>query len=990
MDKTEVFQILGIEDTADENTIRGAYRERLAVTNPEDNPEGFKQLRRAYEEALKIARQPKEEGEEKPEEQPDTTPSGIWMERVKKLYDSFQNRQQPGLWQELFEDDCFVSLEEEENCREKLFVFLMNHFRLPSAVWKLLDARLDIVKGAARLREHFPADFVRYIAEKCKSGESVCFERFEGAEDADYDLFLQYYDRCAQALQAGELEQAEQYIRQADDLKIYHPVMELCRALLWEKQKGTKEAAELMLALAKRYPEDELICYHAAELLWRHTEENEGYRARAAELYLQVKKNNPSHYAANLRLTAWYYGKEEYHEAKKCAEKVLAVGGDEGFTRLLAKINEQLEGELEESYRIHKAYETALELCWCYLQDGRSARGIRLATTLEKELPEEKRAEWLGLMAKLYLEAAEYEASIAMTGLWEEKLRQKLPGETGEEHERDAERLRQARMIRLQCHYYLGFRGEEHWREAVREAENLLEQTEKDIGVLLELGRIYAELREYEKSLEITDRLVRDYQMTAACANALEVYRRRLDAGGVVRTAGQCIRAFPGYAKSYEYVAKVYLDLGRTEELRQVLAEAEKNGVRSILLDAYRYQSTHQVLSAEVVKGRLKSFHKDFREKVEAGQSVFYEKGLSVLTEYVYQCPDSYLLVELGIYHRAGKHYREAVECFTKALSLCPNNAYALNGLSFTYKYMGEYEKALVCLRKALLYDEEEALTVGWINMANLYSLMGDYEGADAALEEYRRRLEQTNAGEKTRSRFYATLAENLLQLGRCEEAEAACRMAYSRDKQLCYRELAGVYCRSNQLQKLREVLRRWEMEPGKLTPEAVARRYMYRGWEKLLAGEKRKALRAFFAAAGRNREKELLADVLFVCILCGAKMPGRRYAAQLGKLLEREKFDGYEEYYMREKAHLRLEVLAAWYSEEEEKLKELLEREKDCVICQGCVGLHCRELESLRVLLLAGQGKRDDAKARMEKSLAVQPADEYMLAIRRIVFGEE
>lgn len=414
-----------------------------------------------------------------------------------------------------------------------------------------------------------------------------------------------------------------------------------------------------------------------------------------------------------------------------------------------------------------------------------------------------------------------------------------------------------------------------------------------------------------------------------------------------------------------------------------MLADAEKNGVRSIILDACRYQSEHQALPAEVVKGRLKSFHRDFREKLEAGQSVFYEKGLAVLTEYVYQCPDSYLLVELGIYHRAGKHYREAVECFEKALSLSPHNAYALNGLSFTYKYMGEYEKALVCLRKAILYDEDGALTVGCINMANLYSLMGDYEGAAAALEQFSRKLEQTAAGGKIRSRYYDTLVENLMRLGRYEEAEAACRQAYSGDKQRCYRELANVLACSNQKEKLQRVLRQWELEPGRLTREAAAKQCLGRGWAELLAGEKKRALRAFFAAAGKDDGKDTLAEVLFACIVCGAGGRGRYYAARLKKLLAEEKFDGREEYYTREKAHLQLEVLAAWYSAGEEELEEMLGREKTCAACHACTDMHCRRLEGLRILLLVRQGRREEARARMEHNLITQPADENMLAIR-------
>ena len=74
MNRIEAFQILGMEAVKDERAIRNAYREKLNITNPEDDPEGFKRLRGAYEEACRYAKEPEEAGEEKPE---DTTVSGL-------------------------------------------------------------------------------------------------------------------------------------------------------------------------------------------------------------------------------------------------------------------------------------------------------------------------------------------------------------------------------------------------------------------------------------------------------------------------------------------------------------------------------------------------------------------------------------------------------------------------------------------------------------------------------------------------------------------------------------------------------------------------------------------------------------------------------------------------------------------------------------------------------------------------------------------------
>ena len=46
------WDILGIQPTDDMTVIKKAYRHLLAETNPEDKPEEFMALRRAYEDAM--------------------------------------------------------------------------------------------------------------------------------------------------------------------------------------------------------------------------------------------------------------------------------------------------------------------------------------------------------------------------------------------------------------------------------------------------------------------------------------------------------------------------------------------------------------------------------------------------------------------------------------------------------------------------------------------------------------------------------------------------------------------------------------------------------------------------------------------------------------------------------------------------------------------------------------------------------------------------
>lgn len=1030
MDRSEVFQILGIEFTADERAIRNAYREKLAVTNPEDDQESFMRLRTAYEEACRLAKQLREAGEkagievdgadpavlaealkslEQDQKPRDTTPSGLWLERAQKIYASISLRKDVNSWKELFDDDCFLSLEEEENCRLKLLTFLTAHFRLPTNVWKLLDKRLGIRKDAAFLREHYPADYVRYIINKCDRGEDVDFDQFEGEDDADYDQYLQHYDRCWQAFQEGNPELAREHIESADKLQIRHPIMEICRAELLVRQGSPKEAIELLEALRERCPRDAMVSYNTAEALWKQGEKEPVLRDRAAVIYQELKAENNTHYMANVRLTEWYCDQGSYREAKKCAEKVLSVGSDPSFLELLARVNSHIEEELEVQYRENGGWEPALELCWCYLQDGKVASGIQLALKLEKQIPPEKEAEYNGLLAKLYVEEAEYETSITMTRFWEQELEKKLSaGEDEEEAEKDRDRLRQAHLIRMQCYHNLGFADSKRFTDAIREGESVLTDTIKDVGVLLEMTQIYVEMWEYERCQELVDKLVNEYQIFAAYATSLEAYKRQMNAGGVISSGSRCLQYFPGYVKAYEYMAKVYLDLKRTEDFKKITESAEKNGVKSVLLDAYQYQMERPGLAelnpAEINR-RVKQFRKDFLANVEKGQLTFYETGLSVINELLYRFPDSYLLVERGVFHKAAHHYEEAREDYEKALALKPSNPYALNGLSQVYKFMGDYEKALVCIKKAILYKDADMSPAVYTDMATLYSLLGNYEMALAACRQYEENAEKLNIW------FLDQKAECYVNLGQTEEAVEIYRSYFNQAKFASYRMQTIARAKGFKRSFALGILGSWSNDIRTpelkqqglyfLLPQPMSREradyYNAGGWMELMTGSQQDALDQFkkslLYAYERMRENNAAArisDAVFAAAVCNCKRLGGRWAGRLKKYLNRKSWEPGNAYYEKEKAYLSYQLLAAYFTESEERIQELLDRETSCRICWHCTSPICRKIEGVRILFLIRTGHSQEAKERLKKNMAIQPADEYMLAIRHVIFEDK
>jgi len=155
-----IWKVLKIEKSKDKNRIKAAYHELLRVTNPEDFPEEFKDLRQAYEEALYYADQPEEAKAAGGEN--DISPEGIFMERVRTVYNHLSDRLNIEKWKDLMAEDICYALDTKLDIRNRLLTFLMENYRLPREIWQLLDETFQFRKSKAELCELFPEDFIEH------------------------------------------------------------------------------------------------------------------------------------------------------------------------------------------------------------------------------------------------------------------------------------------------------------------------------------------------------------------------------------------------------------------------------------------------------------------------------------------------------------------------------------------------------------------------------------------------------------------------------------------------------------------------------------------------------------------------------------------------------------------------------------------------------------------------------------------------------------
>lgn len=716
----EVFSILGIEPTKNEAAIKSAYRERLKVTNPEDHPEEFKRLRQAYEEACTYAKE-----NEEPAEVKDETPSGLWVEKAASLYRSLPLRCSEDAWKALFMEDAFLSLEENEECRRKLLVFIMSHFCFPFAIWQLLNKNLNITKDKELLKEQFPADFVRFIVRRCEEDDGIAYSLFKGPEDGEYDLFLRYYREAWEALDAGDAEGAEQAMQRGLDLGITHPYMEVIRAHICAMQGKYGETETILGELINENGEDGWLLYQVAEYFW-----GKEVWEKAVTYFKKLKSQDEKHYMANVRLAQYYEKQEDYSAADECIRMIPHAAQDMQLQELIKKINAHKRPLLLQKWETEQDRNAAWELAHCFYDEKCYFAALQILEAMGKKLAEAEREKYYQLLAGVYMGMSEYDKALQAA-------------------ERCKEEPEYIARVQINGYHSMGRGFTKYYTKALEVYETIRENAANDIKLTIEMGQLYEEMEEFEKSLELGKKLWEDYQLSYAWVLMMKAYAGMYDAGGVIYCGKQCMQAFPDYVYPYEEMARVYYQTEQPEELKALLAQAKEHNIQSCYLECYAYNGEEIPEDFDINK-ELKSFDSFYHSQmVKKANLKFYEHGYPVITKFLRMYPCNAILNKRGLFSMAAKDTEKAMADFRKILEDDPADAFANNNVGCLYKYMERYEEALSYFNRAVYYmyreDKPEPVAVHYGNLAHTYELLGAY---DRALKIYQRIYEEFNKGE--------------------------------------------------------------------------------------------------------------------------------------------------------------------------------------------------------------------------------------------------
>ena len=348
MEKDVIFHILGIPQTKEEAEIRNAYRCMLRENNPEDNPEGFKRLRQAYEEALAYARK-KEDTKAVLNGSKDEI--DVWMEKIQKLYEDIHSRYDIEKWKTLFEDEVCYGLDTSLEARKKLLLFLMDHIHLPHEVWKEVNKNFDLVADYEQLKQQFPEKFLEFAVYYVDNETFLPFELLDyrdlEEDGTGADAYIDAYFEIKRKNDMTDCEGVEQDLEDLQAFGVYHPYEKIERLRFYNNSKRKQEACRLAEQLLKEewYVEGRDLTYaqlYIGEAFW-----NVGHRQEAYQLWTRILEVEPRYYMAKFYSARYLLEEKRYHEAKEMLLELMDLDDrNEKAVDMIRQVNEALIEEL--------------------------------------------------------------------------------------------------------------------------------------------------------------------------------------------------------------------------------------------------------------------------------------------------------------------------------------------------------------------------------------------------------------------------------------------------------------------------------------------------------------------------------------------------------------------------------------------------------------------------------------------------------------------
>lgn len=758
-----IWDILEIEETKDKGAIQAAYRAKLIKTNPEDDPEGFMELRRALEEALAAADRPDVsgtcaggenciDGSSDGAEWGDD-PVGLWMKKVDMIYRSFSRRKDPEQWKQLLQEDVCVNLDTKIQVRGRLLRYFMEHYFISTEVMMVLDQHFGFMENMDELTEEFPRDYLdAIIVQGLKRKEYPPYEYLTGDDSCDFDEYLRYGIQLSNCILVGDVEKGFAIVEKMQSMGIEDPFLSIDYAKLLCQAQRFDEAALCMEELIEEYPEiDDVHLMNGDVLFFK-----EDFQRAAAEYELVLERDSKNQWGL-VGKGKCMMETGEYKEANEIFRTILEKNPydvDAGIW--LRKCNSLYTEHLKEAVKDSDDQSLLMELGWCYYQNEEYDQAIALLNHVEPS--DDHKIEYESLMGRCCLYGDRSLKAIKHLQNWEALLKA-LP-ETEENREKKKRQMPFCVMLQS---YAWDKNNDTH--KALELTERAMALDPEDSEPVVQKGQILAKMWELEESVEwfskaidLKPELHGAYVMRARSLYHMGHYSDAYD------DCEKSLQIFPYELAAYVYKVKILLEVGQNDNAGEILNYLEGENLSGSEL--------------EFLKGLVKEYTGD-----KEGAWEIYQDIVNLLDDKekelfdVNDMSEVYYHLAVMQYNMEGATYGQVEELIEKGLKENPRDVHLME-----MKAELEYERGMHS-RSLKTYEELAEIAPGRMGiygaMDNLHRELDQW---DQALECAEKQLQQAQSG-------YAYMRRGQLfaYMNRNKEAESDFKMAMSLAPELSY-----------------------------------------------------------------------------------------------------------------------------------------------------------------------------------------------------------
>lgn len=655
----QMFAILGIAPTKDEAAIREAYLAELPKYHPEEDPEGFLQLREAYESALGAARQ------DLSSEVEDDSDSGRLAAEMQVLLDDFKRRLDVAAWKEILDRETCARIDVQDELSVKLLILLMQDYYLPQRIWQIFDTFFRWSERSRDLKKIFPARFIDYVLHSVKAEELFRASLFDPEDAADdYFAALNAFYALSSALTEDDLPAAKAAIDEAPKSALKHPDFIMLAVQYHYTAEEPDQGETLARELALKRPDDLRVMQLIGQIELR-SEQPE----KALACFESVLEKAPDQHNSKLGKARALYDLGRYEESKaQSLSMLIEFRYDGSTTNVFHLACEKLIGIYEKTLvDTPDDQEIIYKLASCYFNEGDFDRCLELIQPLTPEKP---------YMAKHY--ELLFDLLVELDTEIEEKRYDELVGylERWEAIETDRKRL----QYLPEKYIVLG-----SLEIALEKAAFYLQEFPNDSHLLGTQAQLYRKLDQIPEAFDAAERGLSISDSDPIILGELALLHEITgDMGDAISYAEQALYIFPIQDELWQLLMRIHWSMEEYDKLKLTCEHALSHGMDHIGADLY--------LAAI---------------DLNSGPEDKIEEAIAKLEDAIEHSSFSFFALRiLGDYHIDARNYEKVAPIYSRLLET-EDHPYYYVSRGWARSRLNQVEGAIADYRKAIEIDPD-------------------------------------------------------------------------------------------------------------------------------------------------------------------------------------------------------------------------------------------------------------------------------------------